>query len=238
MPFSAAIGAAGAIGSGVLGFLGAGNAAKAQSSAIQAGLNQQKDLFNQGLQTEQPFIDRGNQAGSTLMSLLTPGPNQTAALSQIPGFLFAQDWGQKAVANQGSVTGFGGNTLSAGANYATGLAQQGFGQIASLLSGVYNTGAGAANSVLGNAVQSGANQGQMYGQLGQAQGAGIMGQYNALGGALSGAANSGTNALLLSKLFPNGAGSATPSSAPSGIYSGGAAPAPYTSIPTPWGMGG
>lgn len=219
MPIAAAIGATGAIGSGVLGFLGAGQAANAQSKAIQAGLNQQQNLFNQGLQTEQPYLDNGKQAGSTLMSLLTPGPNQTAALSQIPGFQFAQDWGQKAVANQGSVTGFGGNTLAAGAQYATGLAQQGFGQIAGLLQGVYGTGANAANSVLGNAVQSGANQGQMYGQLGQAQGAGIMGQYNALGGALTGAASSGSNALLLSKLFPNGAPGA-PSSAPSGIYSG------------------
>ncbi len=216
MPWSAAIGAAGAIGSGVLGFLGSGQAAKAQSNAINAGLAQQMNLFNRGAALEQPFIDRGNQAGSTLMSLLTPGPNQTAALSQIPGFQFAQDWGQKAVANQGSVTGFGGNTLKAGADYATGVAQQGFGQIANLLSGVYNTGAGAANSVLGNAVQSGASQGQMYGQLGQAQGAGIMGQYNALGGAFQGAANAGGNAYFLSQfqnMLKNGGGQGLP-----GIY--------------------
>src|SRR6185312_15238073 len=87
-----------------------------------------------------------NNAASTLQQLLTPGANMTATLSQIPGFQFAQDWGQQAARNQGTSMGLGGNTLTAGANYATGLAQQGYGNIVNALPGLLGGGINYTNS--------------------------------------------------------------------------------------------
>lgn len=203
MPIGGAIAGAGSLFSGAMGYLGSTSAMSKQVGAM-------RDFYNQGMANLQPFIDNGKQAGSTLMSLLTPGANQTATLSQIPGFQFAQDWGQKAVKNLGTTMGLGGNTLTAGANFATGTAQQGFGQLAGLLQGVYGTGANAAGSAMGNAVTAGGN-------IGGALGAGTLGQYNALGSGIMGAANAGSNSYLLSRLFQNAGGN---SSGGNGLYGG------------------
>lgn len=236
MPFTAiaaaGVGAAGAIGSSLISAKAAKGAATQQAATQQAALQQQKDLFQQGVGLVQPFIDFGKTAGgtltdflspgSTLAKLLTPGPNQTATLSQLPGFQFAQDWGQKAVANLGSTLGFGGNTLKAGADYATGTAQQGFGTLVGLLQNyggmlqnLTQTGAGAAGAAFGNATQTGANMANTFTNLGNAQAAGTLGSANALAGGIGGVGNSVTNALLLNKLFGGGAGA----NANSGIYS-------------------
>lgn len=120
-------------------------------------LNQGGDLRTAG----QGIINRGtgiiDPTAKTLSALLTPGANMSAMLAQMPGFQFAQDWGQKAVQNLGTTTGLGGNTLKAGADYATGVAQQGYGnivqQLQAMLAGgtnVLNSGIGLTNS--GNAL--------------------------------------------------------------------------------------
>ena len=143
MPVGAAIGAIGGIGSALIGSSAAQSASSQQVAAQQAALAQQQRFFNTAQSGLQPYINNGQQYGSVLSSLLTPGPNQTAALSQIPGYQFAQDWGQKAVQNMGTTTGLGGNTLTAGANYATGLAQQNFGNLINPLVSLYGTGSGS-----------------------------------------------------------------------------------------------
>lgn len=210
MPITAAIGAgigaAGSIGSSLISSNASKNASNAQAATANAALNNTNALFQKGLDLVQPFVDYGKSAGSTLLSLLTPGPNQTNVLSQLPGFQFAQDWGQKAITNLGSTLGFGGNTLKAGADYATGVAQQGFGTIVNALQALTNTGSSAAGSAFGNATQTGANTAATYGTLGNAQASGILGSANALSGGLTGGANSITNAMVLNRLF-NGSGS-------------------------------
>jgi hypothetical protein len=133
----------------------------------------------------------------------------TETLSQIPGFQFAQDWGQKAVQNLGTTTGLGGNVLKAGADYATGVAQQGYGNIVnSLLSAITGVGGlganletGAASALAGAAAGTGKSVGETITGLGQAQAGGSLGQANALAGGLTGSANSITTAMLLSKIL-------------------------------------
>jgi len=220
---SAGVGAAGAIGSSMISSNAADKASQQQAAQAQAALQQQNALFQQGVGLVQPFIDYGKGAGNTLSNLLTPGPNQTAALSQLPGFQFAQDWGQKAVQNIGTTQGLGGNTLAAGAGFATGQAQQSFGSLANLLLGLTGQGAGAASSAFGNATQTGANMANTFTGLGNAQAAGTLGSANALAGGLTGAAGSASNALLLSKLFggQGGVGAGFPAATGPGIYSGG-----------------
>jgi|HubBroStandDraft_2_1064218.scaffolds.fasta_scaffold00063_10 hypothetical protein len=227
MPVGAAIGgalgAAGSIGGALLGSSASKSASAAQQALGQQALTQQQGMWSQALGAIQPVLNLGtNAAGgalSTLQKLLTPGPSMTATLSQIPGFQFAQDWGQKAVQNIGSTTGLGGNTLTAGANFATGLAQQGYGNIVNSLNQLFSSGIGgaasAANSLGGTASNFGQQIGSTLTGIGQSQAQGILGSANALSSGLQGAAGSAGNALLLSRLLGGGA------NAGAGIYTGG-----------------
>src|SRR6202035_2344939 len=130
MPMSAAItggiGALGSIGGALIGSSASQKASQQQVQLEQQALAMQQQMFGVAQGALSPYISNGADVGGTLKSLLTPGPNQTQTLSQLPSFQFAQDWGQKATQNLGTTTGLGGNVLTAGAKYATGLAQQGF----------------------------------------------------------------------------------------------------------------
>ena len=280
MPMSAAIvggaGLLGSVGGSLLTSSAATKASQAQVGLGEQALQLQQSLGQQGLSTLmsmfqqaqgaiQPVIGAGQgvlsqgqgiagPAAATLQSLLTPGPNQTATLSQIPGFQFAQDWGQKAVQNIGSTTGLGGNTLTAGANYATGLAQQGYTNIVQALQGLLgsgtsleSTGAGTmasgANALAGAATGTGASAAGLFGGLantvggtlgsiGSSTASGILGSANALAGGLTGSASSISNAMILSKLLGGGVGGGNTS----GIYTTGQnfgvpAMSPYANYP-------
>ena len=247
MGFSAIIGGSlGALGSLGGAFLQS-NAAK-QASQAQVGfgeeaLAQLKAMFGTAMGAIQPVIGAGQgilsqgqgivgQALGPLAQLLTPGANMTTALSQMPGFKFAQDWGQQGVANQGTTTGLGGNVLAAGGKFATGLAQQGYGQIVSQLQNLLGTGAGlegtgastmasGAQSISGAAQGFGGQIAGTLGSIGQSTAAGILGPANALAGGFQSGASSIGNAFtlnaLLSKLGFGGGGGG----GPTGIYSGG-----------------
>lgn len=197
MPTSAAISAVGSLASSAIGAFGANSAAK-----TQAGYGQQALTSLQGYLS--PLLSQGaGIVGSvlpTLTSLLTPGANQTATLNNLPGFKFAQDWGQTAVKNLATTTGLGGNALTAGANFATGVAQQGFGGLVGMLQNLLGTGTGlessAANALAGGT--SSALQG-----IGSAKAAGTLGSANALAGGLGSVGSSLGTYSLLSKLLKN-----------------------------------
>ena len=192
---AAAIIGAGALSAGGM-IYGAKTAANAQTNASRNAISAEQQIYNQNKEQLQPFINAGQSALPTLQSLLTPGANQTATLNQIPGFTFAQDWGQKAVQNLGTTRGLGGNVLTAGANYATGLAQQGWGNIVNSLQGLVNTGSGAAGALAGvGATTGGQIGGQMVG-IGNAQ----AGAATAIGSAAGNFGNSISTAALLQKL--------------------------------------
>lgn len=224
MPIGAAIGgglgAIGSIGGALLGSSASKSASAAQQALGQQALSQQQGMWNQALGAIQPVLNTGENAASgalsTLQKLLTPGANMTQTLSQIPGFTFAQDWGQKAVQNIGTTTGLGGNTLTAGANFATGLAQQGYGNIVNSLNQLFSSGIGGAASAASSLGGTASNFGQQIGStltgIGQSQAQGILGSANALSGGLQGAAGGIGNSLLLSRLL---GGSSGP-----GIYTG------------------
>src|ERR1035437_6727864 len=142
-------------GAGVAGLVGSVIPSSAASKASSAAIAAQQGMFDTSVGLNQPFINAGQTATGTLTNLLTPGPNQTETLSQLPGYKFAQDWGQKAVQNIGSTQGFGGNTLTAGAGFATGLAQQQFGSLAGLLQNQVNSGVSSAGSLTGAATTTG-----------------------------------------------------------------------------------
>lgn len=229
MPVAAGISAAGSVAGAGLGMFGSLTASKQQSNALQQAVSTLQGMFNTAYGAINPVIQTGLGAAQsvlpTLQNLLTPGANMNATLSQIPGFQFAQNWGQKAVTNQGTTQGLGGNVLTAGAQYATGLAQQGYGNIVSLLENLFSSGAGTAASAASSLGSTASGFGNSLSSaltgIGQAQAAGTLGATNALSSGISGATNSLSSYMLLSKLFPNlsaGAGGAT------GIYGGSAGP--------------
>jgi hypothetical protein len=214
LPVAASIGAAGAVVGGGLGLFGSLTASSQQANTLKQAQTLQEQMFAQSQGALQPYYTSGASVAPILESLLTPGPNQTQALSQLPGFQFAQDWGQKAVQNLGTTTGLGGNTLTAGANFATGLAQQGFSSLVNPLLQMYQTGAGAASSLGGTAASFGQTIGNTTAGIGQAQAAGTLGATNALSGAATGAGNSYLTTALFSRLLNPGTSSPNP-----GIYS-------------------
>lgn len=189
------------IGSSVVGagasIYGSQTAAKAQRNAAGMATNAQLSMFDQAKQALQPFIGAGQDILPTLKNLLTPGQNMTDTLSQIPGFKFLQDWGQKAVQNQGSQRGLGGNVGTALVNFATGAAEnQGFFPLVQSLQGFANMGSGAAGSLAGGAVTTGGNiGGNIIGAGNATAGANI-----ATGNAVGGVAGSVGNLALLNAL--------------------------------------
>lgn len=189
---------AGALGAGAQIF-SAKTAADAQKSSTNSAINAEMAIYNANASNLDPFITAGTNALPTLQKLITPGEDQTSTLSQIPGFKFAQDWGSKAIQNLGTTRGLGGNVLKAGADYATGVAQQGWGAIVNALQGLVNTGEGAGAALAGVGATTG---GQVGGQIvgaGNARAASDI----ATGQAVGGFGNSVTTAAILQKLAGN-----------------------------------
>lgn len=242
---SAIIGTVGAVGGGLISASASKSAANKQAQAAQAGIDAQREMFGMAREELLPYIEYGksfmpavrgwidpSQATSPLASLLkltTPGADMSATLAQTPGYQFTETMGNKAVRNALAARGLGGpgGALARGAaDYTTGLAQNTWQSVVNslintftaganpLLSAV-NTGSGAAQSLAGNAVQTGGQLGQSYGNLGNAQAAGIMGPANAITGMLNNAGSTALNYSLLSKLGGGGGGGGLyPSPAP------------------------
>jgi len=209
---TAALMAGGSVISGGLGALGSIMGSNTMANYGSQALAQLQSTLAPLLAQGKGIVDT---ALGPLAKLLTPGVDMTATLSQMPGFKFAQDWGQQTVKNLGTTLGLGGNTLTAGANFATGLASQGYNSIVSQLQNLLQSGTSLESSTAG-ALGSGSaaiTQG-----IGQSKAAGTLGMFNALGGAASGVGNAGVIGTLLNKLNLNN--NATPAAANSGIYSG------------------
>ncbi len=244
------IGAAGSIGSALIGSNASQNASSQQVQAQMAALAQQKALFNQGLgvqsgyvgqaqSTLNPFISAGQGAAGTLSNLLTPGQS-ASALAQMPGFNFASQYGTMAATNSLAARGQGasaGPLATAVSQYNNGLASQQYFNTVGSLQNLTNTGANAAtslsgifgnagNAALGASTQQAGLQGNTLGNIGNAQAAGTLGSANALSGGLTGTSNALSNAALYNALGNQlGGGSG-------GLYAG---LQPGQSIPGSWG---
>ena len=206
MPVGAAIGAAGSLGAAGIGYLGSQAAAKAQTGLGQQALSQQLGMFNTAQGALQPYISAGQNALPTLQSLLTPGPSQTATLSQLPGFQFQSQWGGLAATNALAARGLGGSSgplAMAISNYNQGLAGTSFNSLAGLIQNYANMGSGAAGALGGIASATGGQAGGTLTGIGQAQAQGILGGANAAAAGLTGATGAGSNAYLLSTLLAN-----------------------------------
>ncbi len=213
---AAGVGAAGSVASSVISSNASKNAAAQQTAAQQQALAQQQKMFGVAQDTLSPFVNAGSSVLGTLKSLITPGADQSAVLSQTPGFQFASQYGTKAATNALAARGQGassGPLATAISQYNQGLAGNTWQNTVNALQGYANLGGNAAQSLAGNAIGSGNAIAGTYGNLGNAQAAGTLGSANALASGITGAAGAGTNALLYSQLFGGNKNG-------SGIYSG------------------
>lgn len=203
------LGAAGSIGSALIGSNAADKASQQQAAAQQAALAQQKEMFGVAQGALNPFISGGQSVLGTLKGLITPGADQSALLAQTPGFQFASQYGTKAATNALAAKGQGmsaGPLATAISQYNNGLAQNTWQNTVNALQGYANTGANAAGNLAGGAISSGNAMAGTLGNIGNAQAAGTLGSANALSGGLTGAAGAGTNALLYNKLLGSSGG--------------------------------
>lgn len=155
----AAILASSAVGAGAVA-LGANKAASAQTKAAQAAAQTQKDFYGQSKAELDPYIQGGNQAYSTLNNLLGVGGNSStmqSTLESLPGYQFSLDQGLKATQGGYAARGLGssGGALKGAANYATGLANNQYGNYVGQLQNSATTGANAANALAGYGTQTG-----------------------------------------------------------------------------------
>jgi hypothetical protein len=200
---------------GVAGAFGSRSAAKRQERAARRALALQRQMFATQQANLEPFRASGVQAQNRLMSLLGLGGDTQAEgygsmardfsmqdFQQDPGYGFRMSEGLKAL--ERSAAGRGGAASGAamkgitqyGQNLASQEYQNAFNRYMANrqarlapLQNLMGVGMGAAQGLSGAAGQFGQVGGQSYGDIGNAQAAGIMGPLNALSQGLGSAAN-------------------------------------------------
>lgn len=192
------------------------------------GLDWEHQVYNDSRDRLQPWVATGQMAETMLGNWLTiPGGGTTPfsmtadQLAQTPGYQFNLAQGEKAVTNSNAARGLGtsGNALKEAATYASGLAQNTYGQQYAMyqdnLNQVYNrlmgvatsgqnaatsvgnVGAGLASNAMNGGVQTGQNIGNNMIGAGNAQAAAIMGPTNAVASGANSFGNySMTNSLI------------------------------------------
>jgi hypothetical protein len=160
----------------------------------------QQQRFNTAQGALSPYYTAGQSALPTLQALLTPGQSANQ-LSQMPGFQFQSQYGTMAAKNALSAQGLGGSAgplATAVSNYNQGLAGTYYQNTTNALQNLINTGAGAASSLAGNAINSGNAMAGQLGNVGSSQAAGTLGSANALSSGLGGIGNAAALSSLLS----------------------------------------
>lgn len=187
MPWTAAAIVAGAGITAWAGSEGSKKASEAQMGASRQGNVLTRDMFNQIRGDLMPFVGGGTDAMGSLKDLMGLGgktPDQIQAiLEKLPGYQFVKQQGMNAVQNRFGAMGqaLSGPGMRGIADYVTGLADSTYGNQVNRLMGLTELGENAAAQTgsFGTAASSQMNQNLLFG--GNAQAAGILGQYNALG---------------------------------------------------------
>src|SRR6185437_10052023 len=204
---SAGIGALGSLASGFLGMSGSQSAAKAQEQGSMNAIDFAANMLGINSNNLDPFLWAGGGARDQLSKLLggnTAEMQQT--LQNLPGFQFQSQWGTKTAQNALAAEGLGGSTgplAKAISDYNNGLAGTYYGNYVNQEQNLANMGLSAGQTIAG-AVNNTAGIGATAStNAGNAGAAGILGGTNALSGGITGAAGSGSNALLLQALLSN-----------------------------------
>ena len=191
---TAGVGAAGAIGSAVIGANAADDAKDAQVAAAQSAERTKREMFDKARGYLEPYSTLGTEVMPTIKSLLGIGgdpSDMTATLEAYPGYKFAVDQGQKAIANQqqGQGARYSGNALKAAADYSQNMGYNVFSDYFGKLMGLQDTGFRASGAIANLTSGTGTDIANLQVGAGNAQAAGIMGRANAIAGGISGVTN-------------------------------------------------
>lgn len=220
MPVAGAlIGAAGAIGGGLIASKGAKKAANVQAQAAANAQASQERMFQKQIDLQEPFRQGGLSAQNQIMQLLGVGGDTTAAdygslakpfgMEQFqadPGYAFRQSEGMKALERSAAARGnlLSGSTMKGIQRFGQDLASQEYTnafnryqteRAARLnpLQSLMGSGQSAANTLTSAAGQQGQNEAANLYNAGAARASGYIGGANALAGALSSVGSAATN---------------------------------------------
>jgi hypothetical protein len=207
---AAGIGAASAIGGGMIASSGAKKAARTQEQAAQDATAAQERMFQRQTELQEPFRQGGLTAQQEIMQLLGIGGDKTAAgygsmakafgtdqFQQDPGYAFRQAEGMKALERSAAARGnlLSGSTLKGVQRFGQDLASQEYQNAFNRfqversarlnpLQSLMGSGQSATNVLTGAAGQMGQNQASNIYNAGAARASGYVGQANALNTAL------------------------------------------------------
>lgn len=226
-------------GSAVLGagasIFGANKAAKAQQSAAEqnlemqrAALALQRQMYEQGRSDLAPYRGAGEAALNPLLGLAgTQGDPAAvqAQLAQLPGYQFALGQGLRAAQQGATARGLGlsGAAMKGASQFATGLADQTYGNQFNRLLGLTQLGqsAAAGTAQLGQQISGqGAYTSNVMGNAANNYGDAGAAYYNSLGAAGQNLAGAVPSALLYQKLLqtPQAPQNQQGLYGPSGVY--------------------
>ena len=232
MPVAAGISAVGALGSAGIGAWSASNAADKQAQAAQQALGFQQQVYNQNQGNLKPWINTGQNANYTLAGLYgLPTPDNPSggaagvnagwdAFTKLPAYTFPLQQGNLSLERQLNSQGRtqSGAQARQTQQFGQGLASQYMmSNYVNPLLQLSGSGQQAAGALAGYNNQSGQQIGQSYGNLGTAQGAGIMGMGNAISGGLN---NASSSLALYSALGKGGNGNSSPTYGGGNAWSG------------------
>lgn len=189
---AAGIGAAGAIGGGLLASSGASKAANAQTTSDAAAIAEQQREFNTIQQNFAPYLQAGTGAMGGISGLL--GLNGSAAqqsaisaLQQSPMYQSLYRNGNEAILQDAAATGGlrGGNTQRSLADFGSDLLSTVIQQQLSNLGGLAGLGEGATNSVAGFGQNAANNISSLDVAGGNAQASGALAQSGIFSGMMS-----------------------------------------------------
>jgi hypothetical protein len=207
---AAGIGAAGAIGGGLIASSASKKASKAQEQAARDATSAQERMFQRQTELQEPFRQGGLTAQNEIMQLLGIGGDKNAAgygslgkafgeadFQKDPGYAFRQAEGMKALERSAAARGnlLSGSTMKGVQRFGQDLASQEYQnafnryqteRAAKLnpLQSLMGAGQSAANVMTGAAGQMGQNEASNIYNAGQARASGYIGSANALNTAL------------------------------------------------------
>jgi hypothetical protein len=182
----------------------ADKAAGAQERSAEMGVEEQRRQFDEVRRLLQPYVEAGTPALQAQQAILGLGGEeaeraQIAAVERSPTFQALLRQGEESLLQRASATGGlrGGNVQAALAQFRPQLLAQELENRYTRLGGMTTLGQRSAAGVGDVGLQTGANIADLYGQMGSAQAGSALAQ----GQAISGAAQSIPNALILSRML-------------------------------------
>jgi hypothetical protein len=161
------------------------DAAGQQVGQSQAAIDLYRQMYEEGVDRQAPWLEGGQQGLSALLRSYglgtANGQPDYSGFENDPSYLWTQAQGLKAIdrnaASQGSL--HSGGTDADRMEYSQGLAAQQLGNYRGGLAGIAGVGQNTATNLAGQGSQFVGNAAQQYGNIGQAQAYGTLGRQSA-----------------------------------------------------------